>query len=96
MRCIYILIPIDDKCFLQIFEASPRLKRAMQHHEFKREEESKMTEQKIFVRPKTAPKRMTSVPSKPASEGTKSLIGVQNENESCRDTVGIAVLSVPY
>ncbi len=80
----------------QIFEASPRLKRAMQHHESKREEESKTSEQKIFVRPKTAPKRMPSFLSKPASEGTKTLIGAQNQNESCRDTVDVAVLSVPH
>jgi len=85
---------------LQIFEASPRLIRAMHYHEFMREEESKTNEQRALVRPKTAPKCMMSsspksTAQKSSAKGAQSLIDFQNENESCLDTVDIAVLSVP-
>jgi hypothetical protein len=80
---------------LQIFEASPRLIRAKQHHEFLREEESKTNEQRALVRPKTAPKSMMGSSPKLTAKAAKSLIDVQNENESCLDAVDIAVLSAP-
>jgi hypothetical protein len=81
--------------YLQMFEPSPRLTRAIEHHELRREEELMVAFKKSLERPKTAPS--ASLPTcvqKPkhniSASAKKAAKGIQREVEYPSDSEAIA------
>ena len=72
---------------LQTFEPSPRLKRAIEHHELRREEE-RVAVQKMLERPKTAPTLSKPQISKKAAKGNQRVAEYPSESEAYSDIDG--------
>ena len=69
---------------LQTFEPSPRLKRAIEHHELRREEE-RVAVHKMLERPKTAPTLSKPQIAKKAAKGNQRVAEYPSESEAHSD-----------